>query len=549
MRSSTENQDKVAPRRQQSHTPTNSGRDRPSAGTPTEAWDGKVLRNRVIPPVNPRGPAPIKQSKEISASSPLLHATAPSLRTLSGPTKVSAALPPKGQDSSALYKDTQSTARPLPEVFTLPDEQQDTQTPIVKSSAVGSRAVESSSGVSAVPPTFGRPMDNSASRGDTTPQGVRGGAYVNSEGLQKALQQPEFQFQLMVAAVQESVRAAFSSEMAQVQEQTRRAPTGCRAPPIFQGAGAKLWLLQLENYHDMLNMPRQDRVKDAVSYLAGRALTEYALEQERGRQPQSWSEFKRWVYHRFHTQTENETVRRLLALEWEGSLDKLSARFAAILSEGVAPPDAELVRLFVRALPYDLVVLLESKPFESWVDVRDHLAERTAPKGQWTTMWLASVSDGKLREAERRMPQHFPHTQQLRQWASQPNQRQGERAEGPHRHFSSDRSFNRFPNNQANPGNKPKTNQNHSSSANIICLKCNGVGHIAARCPNAIQQFFKDGAKCGRCKGVGHWATHCPSPAVQPTNGELPQLKSNHRFVKENGGAQRNPNESGNGAA
>ena len=86
------------------------------------------------------------------------------------------------------YKDTQSTVRPLPEIFTLPDEQQDTPTPVVKSLTGGSSVAEKSSVATAVPPTFGRQMDNSAPRGDATPQGLLGGSYANSEGLQKALQ-------------------------------------------------------------------------------------------------------------------------------------------------------------------------------------------------------------------------------------------------------------------------------------------------------------------------------------------------------------------------
>ena len=362
----------------------------------------------------------------------------------------------------------------------------------------------------------------------------------------------ELPLQWVVTAVRESVKEVLSREAPQVRQQTSHdhLTNGRRAPPLFEGFGTKTWLMQIENYHEMLGMTTQDRVKDAVSYLAGRAIREYALERNRGRHPQTWNEFRRWVLTRFPAYSEIETARRLSALRWEGSFDRLCAQFVAILSEGVEPPAQDLIRLFLKALPAELIMLLKDKPFgsfESWIELRDYLAELASPRKTWSTVWLASVDEATARDAETRFPRYFPSSQLNRVWGINLPMQTPERANG-----GLD-----YPVAARRPVAKPvqalaniAQNANRGKSiSEIHCSTCGGAGHIARVCPTASSQLFKEGARCGRCKGLGHWARTCPSPPSQVS--PLNHINSQNGFKeKEGNSAQPNPNKGlGNGKA
>ena len=347
------------------------------------------------------------------------------------------------------------------------------------------------------------------------------GAYPNylpeTESILRTVQGSNLQLQLIVAAVRESVREILSRESTQVRKQINPNPSlaGRKAPPLFEGAGAKTWLMQIENYHDMIGLPLQDRARDAVSYLTGRAIREYVFETERGRQPHTWEEFKRWVFLRFPVHTEHETLRRLLALRWEGSLDKFCAQFMTVLSEGISPIEYEVTRIFIKALPAELIMMLKDRKFDSWVEIRDYLTERLASRRNWAMLWSANVSEATLRDAEKRWPHHFPPQQHYSEWKApgiQPLEKRNEGGNGS------------YPNNRV--GNKPahalvniapSTNTAANRNANvskISCHTCNGVGHVARVCPNTNPQLLKEGSTCGRCRGNGHWARACPSPPM-----------------------------------
>lgn len=375
--------------------------------------------------------------------------------------------------------------------------------------------------------------------------------------LAETVRTPEYHLQLIATTVRQSVQAVLDRESTTTRETSRMAvPSSLRPPPMFNGVGAKNWLLQIENYHELTGVPMSMRVADAVSYLTDRALSEYALERERGRLPRDWSEFRQWVCTRFQVQSESETVRRLMGLEWDGSLDRLCTKFMAILDEGTAPADHELVRLFIRALSPELALLLGTKPFGSWVEVRDYLSERMAPTGGWATLWMASVPEHRLRDAERRLPQHFAMNPLARHWRSQTHgPRSDERMYGVQRPAASaimDRSPDVKTNGNYNQAPSANTNFNSSNvykPETITCPTCKGLGHVKAQCPNAIPQYSKEGAKCSRCRGIGHWAKYCPSPVMASVHMVHTPIKDNLRSEKGKGPGPRNPNESGNGLA
>lgn len=155
-------------------------------------------------------------------------------------------------------------------------------------------------------------------------------------------------------------------------------------------------------------MAENQKVIDAVSFLTGRALNDYGLKASRGQAPQSWAEFRAWIVQRFCHNSESETVARLLQLRWAGSLDRLCDEFADIVTQGEPPPDAELIRYFIRALPIELVDLLDHADFQNWMEIKDYLIAKTRPRDYWKNMWLTTVSQSQLDDALRNQPYLIP---------------------------------------------------------------------------------------------------------------------------------------------
>ena len=374
-----------------------------------EEVQGRVLRNRVVPTTTPtKGPA--KGQRATPSREPSVDPNIPSTTVVklgTPPVLSPVSTEPNSevhgrQTSQQLEGDSVSSANP--KVYVLQDNHPDNVGGVSGTAEMRAKVIEEEpkgGGASLEP---GREMDltnvNNIIQQQQGPVGGQG--LPPPEKVLETLQSPDFQIRFIVATVRESIKAMIANDPTPLIETSskRAIPTSSRVPPMFNGEGAKNWLLQIENYHELLDMPVSDRVADAVSYLSGRALTEYALEKERGRHPRNWGEFRQWVSSRFHTQTELETVRRLLALEWDGSLDRLCDRFTSILADGSAPPNYELVRLFVRALPPDLVVLLGNKPFQSWVEVRNYLLEPIARCRAEAPAVFSGSANGQALEAD-----------------------------------------------------------------------------------------------------------------------------------------------------
>lgn len=436
--------------------------------TSSDSWQGKVLRNRVIPPVNHKLLNIVKPTKEVVTHSSVSAVPAPAYKTFSS-------------------SNTQLASK-------------------------------------------------------TT---------NNAEALRSSVQ-------VDADAVQPPTTDIISTTATRQMELAPRTYARLNPPPPFDGSGARNWLFQIETYHKSIGQPDALRVNDAVSFLTGAALDDYGLMASQGEDPQTWEEFRRWVLQRFNHQSESETVTRLLEIRWQGSLDLLCSQFAAIVSQGEPPSHRELQRLFIRALPLELVDLLDRTDFDTWLQIKDFLIAKTKPKDFWKNMWLTSVPQSVLENSWRRAPHLFPtafqqlaHKGQLPQgtynglrpvnkattpWPSHPPTNGAPRNSVPPSNANSATSRANIPSHNSNP-------------FNTVCLTCRGVGHIAAHCPNSNPQMYKEGSTCNRCRGVGHWAAQCPSPVLPHTNSIPTQPKRNHNFEKGNGAAQRNLNESGNGSA
>ena len=307
-------------------------------------------------------------------------------------------------------------------------------------------------------------------------------------------------------------------------------------PPLFAGQGARNWLFQIETYHNSIGQPEALRVSDAVSFLTGPALDDYGLHASQGEAPQTWDEFRTWILQRFNHQSESETVARLLQLRWPGSLDQLCNQFAAIVSQGEPPSHSELQRYFIRALPLELVDLLDHTRFHTWLQIKDFLIAKTRPKDYWKNMWLTTVSQSTLEETWRRAPHLFPTA----------FQQMVLRRPLPQGASNGSRPVVR-PTNSWPPQPLVTPPQRGSNPGNIKCNACNQLGHVARQCPNVSSQLANDSLRCSKCGGVGHWAKDCPSkPNFIPTNNTK---TNNVRHQNLNGSVRGNQQDLGNGQA
>ena len=460
------------------------GGDRPGVRSTSEAWQGKVLRNRVVPPVVNRDRKVSPVARAVIPTSTVTNATA---------TASSTQLTPNSPLASRALTGSSDTTIPT------------TERPLGMQPATASK------------------MEGSLPTVDLQPQELAKAilGHEQTPDMSWTHPQAEAQARLLLKAFQQGARSVLAAD------QPRRGAIGHRAPPCFDGTAAANWLLQLDNYHKMVGLSPQERVDDAVAYLTGRALSEFALEQQRGTQPRTWDEFAQWVLRRFQTQSQAETVDRLLDIRWDGSLDRYCHRFTAILAEGPPIPEYELVRLFVRRLPPALVISLEERlSFATWTEVRDFLFQRSSPRGHWTTYWMTQAAEEEKRHAASLFPQHFQYTPTFTSRHSPPFPHNQMRM-GPHPNtrYPSQPFTRPSPMQLVHPDNGPRTYAPPQTTnlANLLCSLCRGVGHLAKQCPNSNPQCLRKGDICGKCKGEGHWAVHCPTkldtqPSTAPTH-------------------------------
>lgn len=521
--------------------------------THSDAWQGKVLRNRVVPPVNQKVLKPAPPNQEVL---PKPNIVRPPLQTNNPPVNlvtdlVTQVTKPVEALSSTPKARTQAVTAPTVEASPRQVAQVPSNRPLIEKLSTSPPQLDHSPTdlLSTVVPLSHTTMERNdlAQNRPHRDMAQASPDLVNDQAHRRLLHQPPPSVVPPVTLPTETGSSRVSNlQMAKrsdsLDEPVLRPSGRLNPPPAFNGQGARNWLFQIEIYHRSIGQPESLRVNDAVSFLTGPALDDYGLMASQGEQPQTWEEFRRWIMQRFNHQSESETVTRLLEIRWQGSLDLLCQQFAAIVSQGEPPSHPELQRLFIRALPLDLVDLLDHTRFATWLQIKDFLIAKTKPKDYWKNMWLTTVPQPVLEDAWRRMPHLFPTAfQQL-----------ALRRQLPQGTYSGARPASRpipsWPSQVvANPPQRNPTVPRNPNMANIRCNLCNAVGHIARQCLTATAQGSNDVLRCGRCGGIGHWAKECPTKPnfVNTTNADA----SNNRHNNLNGGVRANPNELGNGRA
>ncbi|KAL8442273.1 hypothetical protein Emed_007349 [Eimeria media] len=181
--------------------------------------------------------------------------------------------------------------------------------------------------------------------------------------------------------------------------QAHPGPSALKQPPQFEGKAPREWLEQMERYHDRIRLDPSVRVDDAFQYLQGPALSHFCFASQNGTAPATWENFREFILERFSYQGIGETIRRLRDLRWKGSLERLAAEFSAVLSQGVSPPQSELVDLFLGRVPLHLVTELGTADFATWTEAKEALRRIRSPKEHLTARWLVNASPDLLRAA------------------------------------------------------------------------------------------------------------------------------------------------------
>ncbi len=247
-------------------------------------------------------------------------------------------------------------------------------------------------------------------------------------------------------------------------------------PPKFNGRRPREWLDQMEQYHETVGIPESMRVRDVFNYLEGPALSHFCLARRNGREPKTWEDFCRFVTQRFCHQSVAATVSRLYAIQWDGSLDSLVERFASVLEEGNPPSEEELVDIFIGRIPWSVLDILDSLDYPTWMDLSEALRLAMAPKEKARGRWLRTA-DPRLLQRE---------------------------TEEPSRNWDAPK---RFIDRRKPPPTSFESGKNRREE--VGCYTCGGSGHRARICPTINEQTKKEGAICNKCGGKNHWARDC----------------------------------------
>ncbi|KAL8428013.1 hypothetical protein ACSSS7_007437 [Eimeria intestinalis] len=171
-------------------------------------------------------------------------------------------------------------------------------------------------------------------------------------------------------------------------------------PPPFHGQRPREWLAKLKRYHSLVGLPESMRVQDAFNYLEGAAFTHFCSAHKVGKAPVTWDEFETFMLDRFSCQNAGETIRRLRHIRWDGFLERLAARFDAVLAEADSPSEAELMRILLSRLPFRLVRLVCRQHFDTWIAAKEALREALAPEERARQLWLIDAPPELVREEE-----------------------------------------------------------------------------------------------------------------------------------------------------
>ncbi len=451
---------------------------------PTQAWHGKVLRNRVVPPIVHSAGAASRTRVEAIRPAPgnqqglRTHSHATSRTALKSvdrervERKLSDSVMVKPDINSDLPKTSSTHATTSLEAATMEGHGRVAEAPKRAAAVPGS--------ASNVPRAAAQEQPNSGNVQDVTLCAEAAGPLVGD--VRNALAVFSGILQRMdqrMAALEDKASSAGHTN------DVPRPHVPVNPPSKFNGQKPREWLSQMEQYYTILGFSDSLRVMDVFSFLEGPALSHYCLARKDGRDPKTWEDFTQFITQRFCPRSEGATLRRLRELKWDGSLDSLIERFASVLEEGTPPAEIEIIRLFLGRIPWTMCCHLRTVYYPSWTAVAEAIRVEEDPRDVVKQFWLTEVQP-ELRELDERLSGGYMLT-----------------------------------NHSAVDWQKLHTHPAESSRgrrAELSCYTCGGSGHKAHTCPTAHEQTMKEGAICNKCAGRGHWARDCTTKQTRVQN-------------------------------
>lgn len=234
-------------------------------------------------------------------------------------------------------------------------------------------------------------------------------------------------------------------------------------------------------------------------YLTGEALGYWLYLRRTGASLTNWDNVRQQFCARFCSMTKERMKEMIADNVWQGDHKEYTARFAAIVAQGITMAPDLLVGYYLVNLPEDLyreITRNGMRKFVDWQEAATALATTAA-------LWRDSCEE-RLR---------------LQRELEDIKCRRANGGRGPD-----------LQRGRAIMGN----GRNHTTESR--CYECNGRGHVGRVCPLRNGVVRRPGEMCSRCGGRDHYAGDCRTPPRPRTEfGRVPRQQQTRAHTDQSG--------------